>query len=1144
MKQPIAVVGLGCVLPDAFSPSDFWRNLLANRVSLRDVPANRWTHTLYHSDDRHAPDTTYVRRGGFVEGFRVDWRKFKIPPADADAVNPLQWMVLEAGSQALSQVNAIPTETTAVIIGSTGLGWQRDSGLRIRLDDMVDAVRQTEAFQALSGSQRDAALELAQRTLAARLKDVSEDNVVGASASVAAGRLNMHFDLKGPHAAVDAGFASSLAAIDLAVRGLRDGEYDLAVTGGVSELLSPLELIAFSKLGALATGDVKPFDAEADGTLLGEGAVLFALRRLDDALAAKDTIHAVLRGIGGSSDGRGKSLLAPKAEGQALAMRRALEDSAGVAPESVGYVECHATGTTVGDASEVRALAQVYGQAERGSVSLGSVKANIGHLRSGAGAAGVLKAVLSLQHRIIPPMPSFTQASPKLELETTPFTIATTQRRYADGRLPRAAVSAFSFGGNNFHAVLEAFEPTTPRARSARHALTAEPLAIIGLGGIFPGASDVPQFWDRLLEGYDRTQSVPSNRYAIERYYDPSGERRDKSYTTLGCFIDELPMPSPEMKIPPAAWDSLDPSHTLCLMSAAMALRDAKYQPGTWNADRVAISLAFLPYQGKKFLADSRVQWNEFREELRDALAAQGVAGAKREVVLAEAEARYKRGLPRITEDTLTGSLGSLNAGRIAWTYDFHGPHFVVDAACASAHAAIHAAWKLLSHRQADVVLSGGVWCDMRPEFFIAACRFNALSSHGSFPFEAKADGFIPGEGAGVLVLKRLADAERDGDSIRAVIRTVQGSSDGKGRSVLAPSRAGEGLAMKRALALAQISSSSVDYVECHGTGTALGDVVEANAVGDSYGEGRSSPIGIGSVKSNIGHLNAAAGVAGMIKAALAVERGVIPASIKCEVPNPKLPATVEVVRAKKDWASGPAGGPRRAGVSAFGVGGANYHAIVEEYRPAVRAARPSATEPREETTSHLLAFEAPDTRGALKQLEQHLAGVRAGTQALGTHAHRQVGAARIALTAKTLEDASKKATALRTALRNGNTEFLEQTGVFVGEPSSPLRRAKVAFMFPGQGGQYPNMLRALARTQPVVQATLDEADSAFHARTGRRLTPSFFTDTPEAFAQRDEDAHAAVFTVNVALARAIQSLGVTPALLIGQSAGELAGLV
>ncbi|MGQ0507048.1 MAG: beta-ketoacyl synthase N-terminal-like domain-containing protein, partial [Myxococcaceae bacterium] len=747
---------------------------------------------------------------------------------------------------------------------------------------------------------------------------------------------------------------------------------------------------------------------------------------------------------------------------------------------------------------------------------LGAVKANVGHLRAAAGAAGLLKAVLALSHRVIPPHPTFERASPRLELERTPFHVPVQPQPFATGSRALAAVSAFSFGGNNYHAVLEAFEAKGANRPTKKISRTPEPLAMIGYGGAFPGANNIPELWQRLLQGMDRTQSVPRERYDIARYFDPKGERKDKSYTTLGCFLDRLDQPDPSLRIPPAAQESLDPSHTLCLRSAAEALADAKYTPGKWNPERVAVALAFLPYQGKKFLADSRVNYRELEAELAKALDENGVPAAQRDALLRSAESRYKRGLPAITEDTLTGHLGNLNAGRIAAHYNFRGPHFVVDAACASALAALHASIKLLHHGEADVVLSGGVWCDMQPEFFIAACRFNALSRHGSFPFDSRADGFIPGEGAGIVVLKRLSDAERDGDHIRAVLRGVAGSSDGKGRSVLAPSRAGEADAVGRALAVAGVSPHSVDYVECHGTGTALGDSVEAQALGDVYGPNRNRPLQIGSIKSNIGHLNAAAGVAGLFKAALAVELGTLPASLKCENPSSKLPSTVQVVREKRPWPSGPEGGVRRAGVSSFGVGGANFHALVEQYLP-----------PRGRNT--VVSFEGPDERACLTQAEKSpfASGAVRG------------GAARVAYTAQTPQDAVRKVAMLRQAL-NGPRDFLSQAGVFISsQPAAP-----VAMTFPGQGGQYPNMLRELARSYPSVQATLDEGDDAYRALCGRALTASFFTDDVARFEQRDEDMHAAVLLANVALYRLLREQGAIPSVLIGQSAGELAALV
>ena len=1132
----IAVVGLGCVLPNALRVSDFWASVSTGRVSLSKVPSRAWDHSLYFHPDRTMPDRAHAELGGFINDFVFDWRKYKVTPADAQLVNPFQWLILEAGTQALSEVRVLPRDTTGIILGATSLGWQRDSGMHIRLEDMLDAVRATEEFNALPTTRQQEVLEVTAQRVRSRLKECSDDNVVGSSASVAVGRINMQFDLKGLHYSVDAGYSSSLAALDLAVRGLRDGEFDLAVAGGASEMLTPLEFIAFSKLGGLShKGHVRPFSDECDGTLLGEGVTLFALKRLEDAERDGETIYAVLRGVGGSSDGRGKSLVAPRREGQALAMRRALED-AGVEADSIQYVECHATGTPVGDVSEVQALTSVYAGAP-GSIALGSVKANIGHLRAGAGGAGLLKAVLSLHHGQIPPQPGVERINPKLELERTPFYIPRRAQAFRTGALPRAAVSSFSFGGNNFHAVLEAWQPGGER-KSTRRRPQQEPLAIVGMGGMFPGAPNIESLWKRLLEGHDASREVPKDRWKVERYHHT--DRKDRTYTKLGCWLDEMPTPTMEMRIPPAAWASLDPSHVVTLLSAEQALQDAGYSPDKWDRDRVALALGFLPYQGIKFLADTRVRWAEFARDLRETLEKSGLPEELRGAILRNAEERYKAGLPPISEDSLTGYLGSLNAGRVSALYDFHGPHMVMDSACASSLAALHGAWKLLQHREADVVLTGGVWADMSPEFYIAGCRFNALSAKGSQPFNAQADGFVPGEGAGILVVKRLSDAERDKDRIHSVIRSVAGSSDGKGRSVLPPSEMGETLAMRRALSAANVHPASVDYVECHGTGTALGDVVETKSTHNAYSEGRTRPILIGSVKSNIGHLNAAAGAAGMIKVTRAMQARVIPRSLKSEPRNPKIPQGIEVVTDNREWPAPAGGAPRRAGVSSFGVGGSNFHAILEEYkgppsRPEKKEGEPAEGDPK------LVAVAGADMGACLEQL--HALCEQQGP--LEDTRHTPEGPWRVAITARTREELRKKRDFLRkTVEAGGDPEPLGQSGIFAAGPDAPLRGAKVAITFPGQGGQYANMLRPLARAYPVVARTLEEADRVYLRLTGRTLTSSFYTEDAKNYRQNDEDIHAAVFLVNVALYRLLVAHGIHADLLIGQSAGELAALV
>jgi acyl transferase domain-containing protein len=1090
-----------------------------------------------------------------VEGFTPDWRAFRIPPADAAAMNPAQLQVLEAGRQALADVRALPRDRTGIWLGATGLGWQPDTGLRVRLDELEAAVRAAAEGSGGAGRAVAEALAEARAGLEARLRPASEEPVVNSAASIAAGRVAMLLDLRGPHCAVDAGFASGLAALELAVRALRDHTVDCALLGGASELLSPAELAAMSRMGVLSAAGARPFDADAAGTAPGEGAVLLAAKRLEDALRDGDRVHAVVLGVGAASEGGGGSLLAARPGALALAIRRA-HSEAGSEPASVGFVECHATGTLQGDAAEVRALQETYGAA--GSrVALGSAKPLVGHLRGASGAVGLLRAVLALERGTVPPQAGFARAHPDLGLDGSLFvpTGATPLRPAAGAPAARAGVSAVSLGGLAWHAVVEAHAPAAPR----RAAVTAPgarpapaPVAVVGLGGVFPGAPDVPAFWRALLEGHDAVREVPPDRWDAARYCDRDPTRLERSYTRLGCFVDAPPS-APAWRIPPAARDAVDPAHLLALAAAEEAIRDAGVERGSWDRERTGVFLGFMACQGRKLLAEVRFHFARLAAELEGALAGRGVAPDAARALLAAAARRIEGGLPALSEDALPGWLGSVAAARIARRFDLRGPQLAVESACASTLAALMAGVQALRDGTCDTVLVGGVWADMQPEFYVGSCRFQALSATGSTPFDARANGFVPGEGAGVLVLRRLADAERDGQRIHAVVRAVAGSSDGKGKSVLAPSADGESLAMRRALDEAGVDPASVDYVECHGTGTALGDKTEIEACLRAYGRGRARPLRVGSVKSNFGHLLAGAAAPALLKAVLAVREGTLPGSLHLERANPAIDFSagpVEVVAGAQPW-TGPGGGPRRAGVSGFGLGGTNLHAIVEEYRPRPRAVTAPGAGAREAPRRAVLPIAAAGGRDAAECLERlgaiaakvrdasgpdYLEALRAGQEDAAGAPYR------VAVVAPDGAALGAKLGLLARGLSGGiDPRVLPRQGVHA---AAPAQAGLVAAMFPGQGPQYPNMLRDALAAFPSLGRTLDAADRAYLALCGRPLRTAFFTDDPDAHAQDDEDAHCAVFAVNVALHELLRRHGLAPRAVMGQSAGELAALV
>ncbi len=1151
----MAVVGLGCVVPDAPSPDAFWSNALCGHTALRPLDGWRWEADRYYHPDRSVPDRTHCRVGAPVRGHAFEWRKYRISPASARAMNPMQLYLLDAGSQALASVRQLPRERTGIFVGASGLGWKPDAGLSIRLADLLDAVRGSDAFAALSPGEREAVLDETRRALTERLEPVSEDHAVNPGASIAAGRIAMQFDLHGLHYGVDAGGASSLAALEMGVRSLRDGTVDLALIGGASELLTPLQLVAHAKLGVLARETLLPFDPDAEGTLLGEGAVFFALKRLDEAIGAGERIHAVVRGVAGATGAEAGPGGMPGPEAQRLAMARAYDD-AGVPADSVGFVECHAAGIPAGDAAELRALAEFFRGRPRASVALGSSKALVGDLGAAGGAVGLLRAVLALHHGELPPQVGPRRVHPLLADGETPLFVP--RERRAVEAVPgadraRAGVNALGLGGASYHAVVEAHVPG-PAPRARRRGTAPERVAVVGLGAVLPGAHEAAAFWRSLIEGRDATREMPRGRWEMDRYFDPDPRRNEKTYARLGAYLDQVPSPEERWSIPAAALPSLDPEQLLVLRAAEEALADAGLDRDARHRSRTAVILGVIPVPGKRYLADARVSFREFEVELERSLARGGIQGARALALLAEAERRYKAALPPITEHTLPGFLGSVIAARVARLFGMGGPHFVVDSACSSTLAALHAAVQGLRERAFDVAVCGGVWADTQPEFLIGMSRFYGVSASGITPFDARASGFLMGEGTGILVLQRLSDAEREGRHVHALIRSVAGSSDGRGRSIFAPSPEGEADAMCRAIAEAKIAPTDLDYIECHGTGTPVGDVAEIDACTRAYGTNRPRPLLVGSVKSNLGHLMSASGAPALVKTVLAVRDGVIPPSLKCDQPNPKIDFSagpVKVVTEATPWPP-TEGRPRMAGVNAFGLGGTNFHAIVEQYLPAATEAATGRRAPATAPAPRILPIAAAggddlaECARRLRALARQASGWGPARrmEALGRSQEEAAASAgwRIAVVAVEPDLLARRAAMLERELeRGGDLAYLRQQGVFAARPGRALRAAA---LFPGQGPQYPNMGREALAAFPELGETLDAVDRTYERLCGRPLRPSFFTDEPASHSQKDEDAHCAVFAVNVALFRLLQRYGLRVDAVMGQSAGEISALV
>ena len=476
---PVAVVGLSALLPGPGGVDGFWRTVVAGRNMVTEVPPTHWLVDDHYDPDPAAPDRAYAKQGAFLSPTPFDPLAFGIQPNALAATDTSQLLALVAADRLLLSVapEGLPAavrERVSVIIGTSALELLTTMGARTQHAVWMRALR-------AAGVPQEQAEDVCSR-IADSYVPWQEATLPGLLSNVVAGRIANRYDLHGSNYTTDAACASSLAAISSGVNELAVGQADLVVVGGVDTLNDPIMYTCFSKTPVLSpTGDCRPFSDAADGMVLGEGIVLFALRRLADAERDGDTVYAVIRGVGTASDGRGGAIYAPMSSGQVRALRRAYE-AAGFEPDTVGLIEAHGTGTIAGDAAEVAALRQVFtgaGRADAGWCALGSVKSQIGHTKNAAGAAGMLKAVLALHHRVLPPTIKVERPNPRLELDGSPFYLNTHARPWiSDGRHPRrAGVSSFGFGGTDFHVALE--EYTGPSAARLRVRTVSRELVLL-----------------------------------------------------------------------------------------------------------------------------------------------------------------------------------------------------------------------------------------------------------------------------------------------------------------------------------------------------------------------------------------------------------------------------------------------------------------------------------------------------------------------------------------------------------------------------------------------------------------------------------------------------------------------------------------
>lgn len=686
---------------------------------------------------------------------------------------------------------------------------------------------------------------------------------------------------------------------------------------------------------------------------------------------------------------------------------------------------------------------------------------------------------------------------------------------------------------------------------SSRPAIAQPPcdIAIIGMSCYFPQAADRTQYWENILGKKNTVTEIPGRLWDWRLYYDPDPRAPDKIISKWGGFLDDLDFDPLAYGITPASMTSIDPLQLYLLESVRLAIGDAGYTSRPFDRERTCAMLGIGGGASPLPVAYG------FRTSLPLLDCIEGLGVTSGDVL-----GRIGPYLPSWTEDSFPGILANVAAGRVANRFNFGGTNYAIDAACGSSLAAVQACIRELVSGTSDVAFAMAADMVQTPYAYLAFSKTHALSPRGQCrPFDATGDGIVLSEGISTVVLKRLADAERDGDRIYAVIRGIGSSSDGRAKGLTAPLAEGQLRALRRAYEGSGLSPARVELVEAHGTGTVAGDDTEAKALNQVFREAGAEPrsCAIGSVKSMIGHSKCAAGMAGLIKTSLALHHKVLPPTL-VETPNPKCgfgEGPLYLNGEARPWIKG-SGETRCAGVSAFGFGGTNFHVVLEEYEGAIgqEAAACLAHWPAD-----LLVWRRPTPAAILAEVEQCLDGIgRGATPDPGDLALSLWKADRgetaqpvLAIVATSLDDLKDKLAVARDGLRAGSSSLRDPRGVyFAADPAA--RSGKVAFLFPGQGSQYPDMLAQLAIAFPEVRRSFDEAESRLAGLLEQPLgrfvfPPTAFTPAEEEQARtaltRTEVAQPAMGAADLGMFRLLTELGLEPDFLAGHSYGDYVAL-
>lgn len=1148
--DPIAIVGMGGVFPDAPDLDAFWRNIAAGHCSIKPVPPARWAVDAELAY-RLAPgiDHVYSASACFVDAFDLDPRGMAIDSDVLRSLDPVHRITLEAGRQAIESVvaGAADPSRTGVVLAAIALPTDGASAVtgavmnRVFERQLFDRAGDDDGFESLRP-----------------LISPERSRVTYYPASI----LSRAFGLTGGAMTLDAACASSLYAIKIACDELQSGRLDAVLAGGVSRPDSLFTQMGFSQLRALSkTGRCRPFDAAADGLVVGEGAGIVVLKRLSDAVRDGDAVLAVIRGIGWSNDTAG-SLLAADAEGQLRAMRAAY-DVAGWRPADVDLIECHGTGTPLGDATELRGMRTLWADCawRAGQCAIGSVKSNIGHLLTAANAAGLIKTLLAMRSETLPGSLGFEHAPAGVDLADSPFRVQSSAARWSrrDARTPRrAAVSGFGFGGINAHLLLEEYDENVLNDRDGSRpaAVTRgngtamheaeKSVAIVGMDARFGGIESPRMFQEFVLNGRRAGGHRAPNR--LRSYESILADAGMDSASIEGLLLDQVDVQAGALRLPPNEIRDVLPQQLIALQSVRAAIDDAKWHYQS-DAERTGV------FVGIEF------DWNTTNYHHRWKLVEQARDWARRIGWHPDGDAfeRWLRVLrdassPPLTASRVQGALGNIVASRIAREFGFGGPSFAISADELSGLWALRVAINALNRGEIDVAIVAAADLPGDPRSLLARQAAGSIDRSRTIA-----------EGAAALILRRSDDVDDRIGPAYGLIRGVAlaGPSPTKDR------RSQFERTARSACEQCDVLPETLTLIESAG-GCAAGDGDEIDALQAVFGDAGDAGCGISGIGSVIGHAGAATGLAQLAAASICVGRRIVPACGDGGRWSQCINGDTRFFTARQPqyWLTDAVEGPRRAGVSVSNSDGSCGFVVVEEAVSTGVEAETGGTggrcvDDRQPIGTSLVAVfgvagdRVDAIREGLADLKRFVAGATGPVERvvrrwhLSVGANHRRGALAVAIVARDLDEVARAiASVLRHITECADQPLDGRDGVYYS-PKPLAATGRVALVFPGSGNHFTGMGLALGAHWPsVLRATERDA-----RRLRRQMQPALFAPQrldwsdgwrAEVRAKQSADPAGLIMaqvSCSVLSSDILRHLGVRCDAVIGYSLGETASL-